>query len=107
MISAAERAPGSTWPIDLSPRNEARPRVARIGAVASAARRAAAAIPSGVRARLQRLQRRRQHVEQGFLPDFALAARLHRGDRLLEAAARSARVEVAGHALPSAMNSVP
>src|ERR1700677_3049112 len=42
IISADDRAPGSTWPIERSPRKEARPRVARIGAVASAAASASA-----------------------------------------------------------------
>src|SRR5246127_727531 len=36
-INAEERAPGSIWPMLRSPRNEARPRIARIGMVFSAA----------------------------------------------------------------------
>src|SRR5439155_933833 len=40
---ALERAPGSRWPIERSPRKEARPRVAFIGLVSSAAASAIAA----------------------------------------------------------------
>ena len=44
-ISATERAPGSIWPIERSPRNEARPRSAFIGTVAPRPRRRRPRLP--------------------------------------------------------------
>src|SRR4030095_9788907 len=45
-ISALKRAPASTWRIERSPRNEARPRIAFIGLVAAAASSATPTIAS-------------------------------------------------------------
>src|SRR5207237_7237706 len=46
-ISSEDRAPGSICPMLRSPRNDARPRIAFIGTVFSAARRAAALSRAG------------------------------------------------------------
>ena len=106
-ISALERAPGSMWPIERSPRKEARPRVAFIGMVASAARCARAATRPSVGAAGDRLLHGHEHVEHGLLAGIRLAARLHGVDRRLQRPGDGVAVGASGRLLPSAMNSVP
>ena len=67
IISEDERAPGSIWPIDRSPRKEARPRVARIGTVASAARAALSLMAAGISARGERRAGGNENVEHRLL----------------------------------------
>ena len=66
-----------------SPRNDARPRIARIGTVFSAAALAAAFRRAGSPAPPSRRTREhgKQHVEHGLLSDIGLSARLDRLDR--------------------------
>ena len=72
IISARGRAPGSIWPIERSPRNEARPRIAFIGTVASAAAAAAVGdLAPQIAPPRERVVHRHQHVEHGLLPDVA------------------------------------
>ena len=105
--SAEERAPGSRWPMERSPRKAARPLVARMGLVARRGRRRRAA-RRGAAARGQRRLHRDQHVEHGLGPGVGLAARFHRLDAGSEhrAASRRRRRRV-GAALPIAISSEP
>ena len=110
IISADERAPGSIWPIDRSPRNEARPRMAFIGIVASAA--AAASRRSAAE---DRRRRRASSACTGastssivFWPTSDLPRALTASIAAAKARATigHGRLE-AGSSLPSVMNSVP
>ena len=67
-IARSRRAPGSMWPIERSPRNEARPRNAFIGTVASAARRRYRRFPAPSLPRASAVMHRLQHVEHRLLP---------------------------------------
>ncbi len=94
------------WPIDRSPRNEARPRIAFIGTVASAAALATAIICRCRLAGGERPGSGYEHVEHGLLAALRLAARLHRIDRPREGDGESAR-RLVGSSLPSVMRKVP
>ena len=97
-------------PMLRSPRNDARPRIAFIGTVASAAARAAALQPRRQPSPpvAQHCKHRNEHVEHGLLAGLRLAARLHRVDRRRECIGDLFRgVTSSASALPSDMNSVP
>ena len=85
MISALERAPGSTWPIERSPRKEARPRdrLHRLRSPPPPRRRSPRCSPAGLPADKRRGDRK-EHVEHGLLPGLRFAARGDRFDRLGE-----------------------
>ena len=89
-ISAVDRAPGSICPIERSPKNEARPRVACIGIVASAA----LAATIGSRASQARAAfgegglHGRQNVEHRLLARLRLATSLDRFDGLAKGRGR-------------------
>ena len=85
-INEEDRAPGSMWPMLRSPRNDARPRIARIGTVCSAATFAAALRRCGKPAPPSRrtASTGNSPVEHGLLPDIGLAPSLHRVDRIRE-----------------------
>ena len=110
MIKAIEREPGSTWPSARSPRNDARPLIASIAAVACGAveRALAHARDHVVAAGGEQLLHRVEHVEQRLLADLGLAQAGQRLDAGVAARAPGRPAcGAAGNSLASVTISVP
>ena len=109
IIRQDDRAPGSIWPIERSPRNEARPRKAFIGMVAAAAsnaRRRSRAV-SSVAAHGQLRLHGREHVKHRLLPVSDLPRALIAAIAAPRARATSSADGSAGNSLPSVRKKRP
>src|ERR1700704_3392195 len=108
-ISSEDRAPGSMWPMLRSPRNDARPRIARIGMVFSAASLAVAFKRNGspVPPSRRTPSTGKSTSSMVFCPTSDLPRALTASIAAAKASATCSCVTSSANDLPSDMNSVP
>src|ERR1700676_1184119 len=109
MIKADDRAPGSMWPMLRSPRNDARPRIALIWMVFSAASLAAAFRRSGNPSPPSRRTSRTGASTSSmvFWPTSDFPRAFTASTAAAKASATRSRLTSSPNDLPSAMNNVP